>query len=147
MPHSTTSFEKSENDCGFLVRTLPAILVQNKWFQRVSQVICAGENTQCYPKRFTSRGERSIWVPPARLVREWLQGTAPHWLTAMTMLPWNKRQQSGRSDEPSRHHSNGPFSTTSEPFWIKLSVFLSTNHLRNTLESFVLQKNGRIYAN
>ena len=42
------------------------------------------------------------------------------------------------SDEPSRRHSNGPFSATCEPFRIKLSVFLSTNHLRNTLESFVL---------
>ena len=50
-------------------------------------------------------------------------------------------------DEPSRRHSDGPFSATNEPFGIKLSVFPSTNHLGNTLESFVLHKNDRIYAN
>ena len=148
MPHSTTSFEKSENGCGFLVRTLPAILVQNKWIQRVPQLICDGKNTQIYPKRFISRGERSIWVPPALLGRE-----RPPRSKALSLVSCHGDQV--RSLEvilpllvqQSRRHTNGPFSATNEPFGINLSVFPITNHLGNTLESFVLHKNNRIYAN
>ena len=49
--------------------------------------------------------------------------------------------------QPSRRHTNGPFSATSEPFGINLSVFPITNHLGNTLEPFVLHKNDRMCAN
>ena len=91
MRHSTISSEKSDDGRGFLVRTLSIILVQNKWFQRVSQVICNGETTQIYPKRFISRWERSIWVPPARLGREQQDGFKASHLTA---VKWNERQYS-----------------------------------------------------
>ena len=153
MRHSTTSSEKSADVCGFLVRTHSIILVQNKWFQRVSQVICDGENTQIYPKRFISRRERSICVPLARLGRERqddFKGTTPDRRDMERATVLEVVKLSGRkhdSAQPIRRHSNGPFSATNEPFGINLSVFPITNHLGNTLESFVLHKNDRKCAN